>query len=281
MGSSGSYAGSGGRDWSRFRQDVDDWLNDLPEPEVSPSEDQSVTKDDDSPNEDKDSSPDEKADEQDPSITRMLDSFRTAFRSGSRGTADGPSSGGGSGRSRGRSPSGVGRSIGRASRVGGTVLLGVSGIRSGNAAALQSIGLDLAELESLNPYQQAQRLLQVAMGTDSVATLEDDELQLAANRTAIWALKLEQDTDGRSLVRRFVVEYAIEVFLTESGTILRSGERDGVEAVNMEDRVRNTIEAVVQDTPMEKVSLDADSLKMAIQSVLSRVFKIHGDQPEG
>ena len=286
MGSSGSYAGSGGRDWSRFRRDVDDWLNSLPEPEEeSPSKDQSVTKDDEKspPADDKDSSPDEKTEEQDPATTQLLNSFRRALRSGSRGTADGPSSGGGPSRTRrrSRSPSGAGRSIARASTVGGTVLLGVSAIRSRNAAALQSIGLDLAELESLNPYQQAQQLFQVAVGADSVTTLEDNELQLAANRTAIWALKSEQEHGVRSLIRRFVVEYVNQVFLTESGTTLRSGERDGVEAVNMEDRVRNTIEALVRNTPMENPSLDAESLGTAVQGVLSQVFEIHGGQKEG
>ena len=288
MGSSGSYGGSGGKDWSRFRQDVDDWLNTLPEPEKkSPNEDKSITKDDkdSQPKDDQDTSPDEKANEQDPAATQMLESFRRAFRSGSRGTADGPSSGGGLGQGGGvrrssRSPSGSGRSIARASKVGGTVLSGVSGIRSGNAAALRSIGLDLAELESLNPYQQAQRLFQVAIETDAVTTLEDDELQLAANRTAIWALKREQETDARSLVRRFVVEYVNEVFHTESGAVLRSGERDGVVAVSMEDRVRNTIEASVRNTPLDKVTLDAKSLGTAIQLVLNQVFEIHGSPTE-
>ena len=282
MGSSGSYGGSGGKDWSRFRQDVDDWLNSLPEPEKeSPSDDESIAKDkeDSQPKDDKDSSPDEDANEQYPATNQMLKSFRRAFRSGSQGTADGPSSGGGARRS-GRSPSGSGRPIARVSRVGGTVLLGVSGIRSGNAGVLRSIGLDLAELETLNPYQQAQRLLQIATGADSATTLEDEELHLAANRTAIWALKKEQDTDARSLIRRFVVEYVNEVFRTESGAVLRSGERDGVVAVSMEDRVRNTIEASVRNTPLDKVTLDAKILGSTIQLVLNQVFEIHGSPTE-
>ena len=289
MGSSGSYGGSGGKDWSRFRQDVDDWLNTLPEPEKqSPNEDESIAKDkeDSQPKDDKDTSPDEKANEQ-----------VYSRHPNARSPSAGPFVQAAEERLMAHPPVvGLVRAVAcedqadplpvRAdpspapARLAEQFYSGVSGIRSGNAAALRSIGLDLAELETLNPYQQAQRLFQVAIETDAVTTLEDDELQLAANRTAIWALKREQETDARSLVRRFVVEYVNEVFHTESGAVLRSGERDGVVAVSMEDRVRNTIEASVRNTPLDKMTLDAKSLGTTIQLVLNQVFEIHGGPTE-
>ena len=204
----------------------------------------------------------------------MLRPLRRAMLAGS-GSSGGL---GGGGRGGGRSPSGTGRSSARVGRVGGRLVAGVTGIRSGDAPGLVAIGLNLAELEVLDPYRQAQRLLEAATEQGSARTLEEEELHAAASRTAIWALTEPQAPDVDEVIRRFVVEYVYEVFLTEGGAVLRGGDRDGVAASAAEDRVRDTIVALVRGIQIDGDKLDATDLANATERVLNDTLQIHGTE---
>ena len=277
MGTSGSYRGSGGPNWNRLRGELDQWLDTLPGV-AAPSDDA-----DDVPGEDSDVGQ-EPQPRPDPAVLNVLLPLRRALISGGRGAADGPSGGGGVGRpggaeGGGRAPSGSGRSRARVGRVGGRLAVGVAAARAGNAAALAVIGLDLVELRELDPYRQAQRILEAATEEGVATTLEEDELQLAASRTAIWALTEPSAPDVDDVIRRFIAEYVYEVFLTEGGTVLRSGDRDGTAAAGAEDRVRNTIGALVRQVPVERTSLDATVLAGAVEQVLDQAMRIHRTDP--
>jgi len=139
-----------------------------------------------------------------------------------------------------------------------------------------ALGLDLAELQALDPYRQAQRLLQAATEQGAATTLEEEELHASASRTAIWALTEAQAPEVDEVIRRFIIEYVYEIVLKEGGAVLRGGERDGVAASAAEDRVRDTIVALVRVAPIERGKLDATDLANATERVLNDVLLIHG-----
>ncbi len=275
MGTSGSYAGSGGG-WGNLREELDDWLDSLPNapeapasPSAEPSPPGQVEERPDQPNE---------------AVLEMLRPLATTLLSGGRGSADGPSGGSGIGvggrraPGGGRSPSGTGRSRARVGRVGGRLAAGIGALRTGDAAVLAELGLSLAELRSLDPVRQAQRLLAAATEETTATTLEEEEVQTAANRTAIWALTERPPPEIEEVIRRFIVEYVYEVFLTEGGTILRSGGRDGVGAVAAEDRVKATIIALARQVTIDPQGLTAGELADSAELVLNQTLRIHNGQ---
>ena len=267
MGTSSPYGGSGGRDWSDLRKELDDWLDELPgSRDTSPDD---GTKDSESPPSNEQRHPDDP----DPEILRVLRPLRRAISAGAGGSTVGLTRGGIGGR--GHSPSGPGRPWRRVGRVGGRLAVGISGIRSGNASALQSIGLNLADLEDHNPYRQAQRLLEAATEDTVATTLEEEELQTAAIHTAIWGLGLQEDPSAKDVVRQFVGEYVYQVFLTEGGSVLRQGQRDGADTRMAEERVRDTIMALARAATVDQVRLDAGSLAKTTERVLAHALEIH------
>lgn len=278
MGTSGSYSGSGGRDWNDLNGAIDDWLTALSEgTDVEGDEvDAEGTGPEDTPSDNPDS-----GEQIDPAIVAALRPLGRAILSGGRGRGDGPSGGGGGGspgagpRTGGRSPSGSGRSRARVGRVGGRLAVGIAGLRDGDADALRTIGLDLTELQALDPYRQAQRLLEAATEENVAITLEEDEVHKAVNRTAIWALTDAAGPEVNEVIRRFIVEYVCEVFFTEGGTTLRSGLRDGVFAVGVEDRVRDTVTALARQAPVQGTNLSAENLGLAVEGVLEQTLMIH------
>ena len=281
MGTSGSYGGSGGGNWGGLQDGLDDWLDSLPGSDDGDEDDGAPPAEgpqgaDKRP--DRDPEPESPA----PAVVEMLRPLGRAILSGGRGTSDGPSAGGGlgtggvGGGGGGRSPSGTARSRARVGRVGGRLAAGISGLGTADAAALQDLGLNLAELQTLNPYRQAQRLLEAATEEGVATTLEEEELQTAANRTALWALTADIAPDVDDVLRRFIVEYVYEVFLTEGGSILRSGQRDGVNSARAEDRVKDTIVALVRAVPIERTGVGAAELAEVVERVLSQTLRIHG-----
>ena len=108
------------------------------------------------------------------------------------------------------------------------------------------------------------------------ATLEEEELHVAANRTAIWGLTESDSPSVQQVIHRFVEEYVFEVFLMEGGAVLRGGGRDGTAAVAAEDRVRRTIVALVRNTPIERDTRDPSQLAAIAERVLTNALQIHG-----
>lgn len=277
MGTSSSYAGSGGSNWGRLREELEDWLDSLPGAPDGADE----TPDDIEQPEHK--SPHVEPDEPEDEVVNILRPLATSLLSGGRGGADGPSGGGGLGAPTasaggGRSPSGSGRSRARVGRVGGRLAAGLSALRTGDGTALAKLGLSLDELRALDPVRQAQRILAAATEEEAATTLEEDELQTAANRTAIWALTSEEPPDVGDLIRYFVAEYAYEVFLMEGGPILRSGNRDGLNAIAAEDRVKRTITALARQAPIDPSGMGPGELAELVERVLEQTLRIHGDE---
>ena len=278
MGTSDGYGGSGGRDWSKLREEVEDWLDSLPGAgEETPGDENAGESGDGENDQGQPGQTDQTA------LPELISTLGRAIRSGG-GSSDGPSAGGGigsrggAGQRGGRSPSGTGRSAARAGRVGGRLAAGILGMRAGDGAALDAIGLDLAEMQGLDTYGQAQLLVRAATESGVATTMEEEEIQAASNKTAIWALEKPVAPDAIEIVQRFIMEYVYGVFLTECGSVLRSGYRDGRAAVAAENQIWDTIAALVRGLPLSPAGMGPAELGAAAERVLEQVLQIHGEK---
>ena len=202
------------------------------------------------------------------SITPMLASIISAL---GRALAGGGGGGdGGVGLS-----DGGGRSMARASRVGGRALGGVYGARTGNAATLSELGLDLAELSGLSRYQQAQRILDAAIGPRG--DVLESELRKTNAAVVLWALTEEVEPTPVELANRWVVEYVWEVWITESGPTLQEHSADGNDRVRSEHEMRAALEATVSGHALpEDRTLTTADFTAAIDGALSSLRRISG-----
>lgn len=146
--------------------------------------------------------------------------------SGSGG--DGPGGrGGGTGGSTAtpRGGGGGGRSRARAASVGGSMAAAGLAFRDRDQPTLERFGLSLAELDALDPHEQARRILEAVSG--SVGGIQEDELQYASAVALVTLLADGATADDH--VRAFITDYVFEVSITEVGNELRDGTRDGLE----------------------------------------------------
>lgn len=180
-------------------------------------------------------------------------------------------SGGGGGAGGGLAGAG-GRSAARASTVGGRALGGVYGARAGSAGALSELGLDLAELNGLNRYAQAKRILDAALGPKG--DVMDSELRKANAEVVLWALGEEAEPAPVDLANRWVVEYVWQTWITESGPAL---EKLGGGRARAEEEMRAALEATVSAHALpDDRPLTSEDFTAAIDSALGSLRRISG-----
>jgi hypothetical protein len=184
--------------------------------------------------------------------------------------------GGGGGGGGGLSGGGEGRSTSRASTAGGRALSGAYGARTGSAAALAELGLDLGELAGLTHYQQARRILDAAIGPRG--DVLDSELRTTNAAVVTWALSEEVEPTPVDLANRWVVEYVWEMWITESGPNLEGYSADGYDRVRAEQEMRAALEATVSahTLPDDRPLMSAD-FTAAIEGALSSLRRISGN----
>jgi hypothetical protein len=185
-------------------------------------------------------------------------------------------SGGGAGGGGGGLSGGGGRSTSRASAAGGRALGGAYGARTGNAAAVGELGLDLGQLAGLTRYQQAQRILDAAMGPRG--DVLDSELRKANAAVVLWALTEEVEPTPADMANRWVVEYVWEMWITESGPALQERSGDGYDRLRAEQEMRAALEATVSahELPGDRPLTSAD-FTAAIEGALSSLRRISGN----
>lgn len=183
--------------------------------------------------------------------------------------------GGGAGGGGGLSSGGEGRSTSRASTVGGRALSGAYGARTGGAAALAELGLDLNQLAGLTRFQQAQRILDAAIGPRG--DVLDSELRSTNAAVVTWALGEEVEPTPVDLANRWVVEYVWEMWITESGPTLEEHSADGYDRLRAEQEMRAALEATVSANalPDDRPLTSAD-FATAIEGALSSLRRISG-----
>lgn len=181
-------------------------------------------------------------------------------------------SGGGGGR-RG----GTGRSRQRAARVGAGVAAAGYALRSGDAAALRRLGLDLAALVTLSPRRQAQRIIDALAGT--AATIADGEITRASSSMIIWLLEADTPPTAAETIAFFATETVYQIMLTELGSEMRDGSRDGAGTALAEDELHDVIEARVASLKIEGDLVDADALDGALLEVLEFTRRVLFERP--
>jgi len=275
MGTSDAYGGSGGRAWQQVRNSAADLIT-----ESSSAEQQAqvmseladaLNWDDDDPHSDAppadSTAPAEAPDVSEPPLVQRPFGGLVRPRGG---TTHGPGGGGGGGRATttgsgattGRAGAGR-RSRQRASRVGGAVLAAGLAVRGGDAATLSALGLSLDELRGLGPVAQCSRILNALVG--SGADIDEAEMR-SASSTALVAV-LTEDLPPTSAVRVFIVEYVMEISLTELGATLRE-QGSGEVSVQVEDGLRSLVTAQVDQLALDESRLGPQELQDALYGAL-------------
>ena len=260
MGTSGAYGGSPG--WKPVKYQTQEWLStgaagtggggDGPPPPVIPLPDIAGAR-----------PPIPRPSSISPALARIIAALGVALTSGGGGR------GGGSGLT------GGGRSPTRAAAVGGRALGGAYGARTGNAATLGELGLDLGELGGLSRYQQAQRILDAAIGPRG--DVLESELRTTNASVVLWALTEEVEPTPVELANRWVVEYVWEMWITESGPVLQEHSADSNDRVRVEQEMRAALEATVSAHALpEGRPLTTADFTAAIDSALGSLRRISG-----
>ena len=274
MGTSGAYGGSGGRDWSAARDaaaeliadpgdrgkqeialadlaDALDWDGDAPEVENQPPGEEAA------------------ADEGAPRPQPVPRLFSRLTRP--RGRGDGPGGGaGGGGAGGGLRAGGRGRrSRVRAASIGGAVLAAGLAVRQGDATTLETLGLSLTELADASPLGQCTRILDALVG--SGADIDENEIR-AALSAALIAI-LTEDAGPAQAVRLFIVEYVMEVTVTELGSSLRA-DGAGEVSIQVEDELRSLVTARADQLELDREHLGPDQLQNAVYETLGAVRQV-------
>lgn len=269
MGTSGAYGGSPG--WDGVRDQTNDWIGTNPSPSGGGNSggDRPAPAEGPPPS---DASPAPLRPFLDPRVVgilqqigRVLGSTISAGSEGGRGRAAGGTGGGGGG---GRSRSG-------ASASGGAAAAGAYGARAGEGASVADLGLTLADLEGLSPYQRAKRIVDAASGPG--ALVDQSEVRQVNAEVVLWCLTQEEQPSPADVVRRWVLEYVWQVWLTEVGGELRDGTRDGKDSFQLERLVRSTLEASMGSVSLPPDGVRAMDFQNAIEQLIGRLERIFGE----
>jgi hypothetical protein len=282
LGTSDGYAGSGGA-WNGAQRELGDLLGgggatvddvcgeaagalqwDAPDDQHDDNE----SADDDRPSSSGPSSPI-------PILGTGVGALRIA-RGGGRGSGGGGGAGGRLTTGAPRAGTG-GRSRRRAARIGAGVAAAGYALRAGDAAVLRALGLDLAHLVGLSPTQQAKRIIDAVLGP--AATIQEAEVARASSSMIIELLGREVAPSPVEVVRIFAVEYVYEILLTELGSRMRDGSRDGGGGVVAENDMHDLIEARVASLEIEGDSVEAAALESALGQVLEFTRRIIHERP--
>jgi len=283
MGTSGAYSGSGGA-WNGARRELGDLLtgggasaDDVLAPAAGAIDWDADPVD--GPAGDAAGGEDRPGSGEIPLIGTSVAPIRIRTRGGRGGGGIGGGAGGGRRPGTGGGPrrGGTSRSRQRAARVGASVAAAGYALRAGDAAGLRRLGLDLAELVTLSPRRQAQRILDVLAGV--AATIADVEVAKATSTMIIRLLEADTPPTAAETVAVFATEYVYEIVLTELGSELRDGSRDGGGTVVAEDDLHDVISARVAGLQIEGDSVEADALEAAIAEVLEFTRRVMLERP--
>jgi len=268
MGTSGAYGGSGGRDWSKVRDSLDGLIVKPGSAEEQATVMSGLAKA--LADWDKDDRPDDgerRPEETSPVVERRPFGALIRPRAGGGGSGGGGGGvgggGGGTGGGGGGGGGGGRRSRQRAARVGGAVLAAGLAVRREDDDTLRLLGLSLAELQNLSPLAQCNQILKALVG--SGADIDENEM-LSASSTALVAVLIENLTPAAA-VRVFIVEYAMEITVTELGAKLRE-DGTGEVSVQVEDGLRSFVTARVDQIELDTDRLGPQELQDALYEAL-------------
>lgn len=271
MGTSGAYGGSGGRDWQAARDAVADLVADPTSAEQQADVISQLADALDWDGDALDARPPSDRPPPEQPLPEVPPVAQRPFGGLVRprgGGGDGPGGGGGAGGGGGSAAGGGGRGGGRrsrqrVSRVGGAVLAAGLAVRAGDASTLGSLGLSLDELRGLRPLAQCARILNALVG--SGADIDEAEMR-SASSTALVAV-LTEDLSPSAAVRTFIVEYVMEISVTELGATMRENG-SGEVSVQVEDALRSLATAQVDQLALDDGRLGPQQLQDALHEAL-------------
>jgi hypothetical protein len=272
VGTSDAYGGSAGRGWQQARDSVADLVGNPNSPEqqvdVMSCLADALDWDDGNaaPNPGTSDQLQLVEDQPDPMPVPQQPFGRLVRPRGS--TTDGPGSGGGGatgspGGGRTAANGAARRSRHRAASVGGAVLAAGLAVRRNDAVTLDALGLSLTDLRGLSPVAQCSRILKALVG--SGADIDESEM-LAASSNALVAVLTESLTPAAA-VRVFIVEYVMEISVTELGATMRE-RGSGEVSVQVEDGLRSLVTAQVDQIQLNDDRLDPQHLQDALFGAL-------------
>ncbi|MFJ6390135.1 hypothetical protein ACIQJT_21300 [Streptomyces sp. NPDC091972] len=240
MGTSGSYGGSGTADWQEAHEAFD----------ALPASTPSDTGPGDLP---------DPAEGQQHLLDHLLDALSTALQKddadrgrppaagyplsallASPGGGGGGGGGGGTQTPTGRAGAGSRRQVLKGSARGAAAIAGAYALRRGDAARLQELGLDLAELRRLGPRAQIARILQAVLG--DAGHPDEAALRKAATR---WVKAVLLDAEPPAMqegLRGLVIEWIYELSLVELGSQKAQGNLSAQGAIRKQRWLRSWLE---------------------------------------
>jgi hypothetical protein len=136
-------------------------------------------------------------------------------------------------------------------------------LRSGDGTTLSALGLSFDELRSLGPVAQCSRILNALVG--SGADIDEAEMRSAASTALV--VVLTEDLSPIAAVRTFIVEYVMEITVTEIGNTMRQNG-SGEVSVEVEDGLRSLVTAQVDQLPLDEAQLGPQQLQDALYGAL-------------
>lgn len=271
MGTKNSYSGGGGKPGSDLRQNIDDWLDSLPDLSPPPSDIQQ---------------PDQLPDRPDvPSIqAQQLLPALGLFAPRSGGRADGPGgggSGGGIGRPVGGSRGGAQRTVAGSSRTAGRAASAAYALRTGNADLLrQEFGLDYERLRA-NPdvADVARQIMVAACGPLPDGTIEEEEQRVVAAQVALYVL--ETTVAGappapEEIVRETIACIIFEAISTETAAKVNNGERSPWTTDEAERQLREATQAWAFRVDLSPSGATPAEFEKSITEGIERMHTIWG-----
>jgi len=266
MGTSKSYSGSGGKAGKDIREEVGEWLESLPQHPQRPEADG---------NEQGEPGPTESL-----PLERPFQNVISLLRPRGGGGADGPGGGGGAGGGAagggsGRSSGGPQRSAARSSATAGRAAAAAYAFNRADAATLDRLGLNYAELVALgSPVQVSRRIVEMVCGPRGDSTIDDTEQRLIAAEVAEWVIS--QQADGYDATPEDVAKHAIasivlDTLLTEVGELVSNSDNSALAEEEIKDAVENWVENRAQ------ISIDGateEDFSRAIETGIEGLRKI-------
>ncbi|MCC6832865.1 MAG: hypothetical protein IT200_16120 [Thermoleophilia bacterium] len=264
MGTSGSYGGASGRPWNAAADALNAFLGGDGEASSADGDGSSADGNGDGAGNDQGSGRNPPArpspDQFIRGVGRALRRGDPSLRGAGRGGGSSGDGGGGGGR-RGR------REVGRRAASAGRAIAGAYAIRSGDAAALRDLGLDLADFGGLRPVEQKQRLLDEFLGRPNHP--DDAAVRRAADGFLERILTAEVEPDPAAVVREFagalIFQMAV-VPLTEGLQEKRLSRRDAERA---EKALKDWLDARLPgvDLGVRGESIDLSTLAATTQTL--------------
>jgi uncharacterized protein YciI len=157
----------------------------------------------------------------------------------------------------------------------------VSTYQTGNAAALEQLGLRYEELRTLDdPLEITSRIVAAACGPNE-STIEDIEQRYVAAQVVEWVFAAGPTAmpTPEEIVRKTISLIILETLETETGEMLRNGQRPAWASEIAENEMREAAEAIAQRAPLSVDGVSDAEFAAAIENGIEALRQILGDEP--